>query len=272
MASLGQIIFTSMIILIILFSTIIILILAIAFAGPLSEAQSSNRSPIANLGEDELLSCYLHTTSEKNTFSQVSVSWEKTSLSGVVYDYYSGVADFTDQNSQFKGRTQFFPETLVQGNASLLLRSVRQSDEGEYTCYVSSAEGDGQVSINLRTAAFTAPTFTVSNGTLTAEANRWFPKPNVTWLDYFGKVLQGSTSFMQNTAGISSIVSTLKPFNISDTYTLRIQNDLVTAVSEATVMGSDVKKNTIFTFNSASSLPRSYLSIMTYVLCICYLT
>ncbi|XP_062288210.1 V-set domain-containing T-cell activation inhibitor 1 [Scomber scombrus] len=236
MASLGQIIFTSMIILIILFSTIIILILAIAFAGksPLSEAQSSNRSPIANLGEDELLSCYLHTTSEKNTFSQVSVSWEKTSLSGVVYDYYSGVADFTDQNLQFKGRTQFFPETLVQGNASLLLRSVRQSDEGEYTCYVSSAEGDGQVSINLRTAAFTAPKFTVSNGTLTAEANRWFPKPNVTWLDYFGKVLQGSTSFMQNTAGISSIVSTLKPFNISDTYTLRIQNDLVTAVSEAT--------------------------------------
>ncbi|XP_044222083.1 V-set domain-containing T-cell activation inhibitor 1 [Thunnus albacares] len=268
MASLGQIIFSSMIILIIIFSAIIILILALAFSGSLSEVQSSNRLPIANLGEDKLLSCYIHTTSEQTTFREMSVTWEKKKLSGVVYLYENGAADLKDQNSQYKGRTQIFPDALPKGNASLLLRSVKRNDEGEYTCHISSSDGGGKVNIHLRTAAFSAPTFTFSNGTLSAEASRWFPKPNVTWLDYFGNVLRGSTSFTQNSAGIFSVVSRLQPVNVSDTYTFRIQNDLVIAVSDATITGSGVSKNTYFTYSAASSRPGSYLSIMISVLCI----
>ncbi|XP_042337676.1 V-set domain-containing T-cell activation inhibitor 1-like [Plectropomus leopardus] len=271
MASLGQIIFGSMITLIILFSAIIILILALSFSGNLSEVRSSSMFPIANLGDDKLLSCYLNTA--ENNLREVKVTWEKQDLTGLVYQYANGAPELTDQNSQFKERTQLFPDALLKGNASLLLRSVTSRDDGQYTCSISSSGGGGKVDIHLRTAAFSAPTFKFSDGVLTAQANRWLPKPNVTWTNYDGDFLVGSSSFTQNSAGIFSVVSTLPSVNISDTYTCRIGNKLVTSVSRATVTDSGVLKNTYFTYSAAPSLLAStYLSIMTAVLCICYLT
>ncbi|XP_071355559.1 V-set domain-containing T-cell activation inhibitor 1 [Trachinotus anak] len=273
MATLGQIIFYSMVTLIIIFSALIILILALTFSGSSSDVMSSNTSPIANLGEDELLSCHLHTESGQTMVRQVSVTWTKKDLEGLVYHYEDGAPDLGDQNSQFRGRTQLFPDALVTGNASLLIRSVRRGDEGEYTCSISSSDGGGKVNIRLRTAAFSAPTFTYSNGVLTAEASRWFPKPNVTWLNSDGDVLLGSTSFLQGSGGIYSVSSTLQPVNISSIYTCRIENDLVMSVSKAAVTGSGVSENTYFTYSAASSLLASaYLSIMMSVLCIYYLT
>ncbi|XP_030283274.1 V-set domain-containing T-cell activation inhibitor 1 isoform X2 [Sparus aurata] len=279
MASLGQIIFCSMIILIVLFSALIILILSVSltgsgFGGSTSSVVSSNKNPIANLGEDQLLSCYVN-AGQNSIINQVSVTWEKKGLTGLVYKYADGADDLTDQNPQFKARTQVFPGSLVGGNGSLLLRAVRSSDEGEYTCSISSSEGKGTVNIQLRTAAFSAPTLKFSSGALVAEARSWFPKPNITWSDYDGHVLQGSTNFTQNSAGIFTVVSRLQSVNMSDTYTYRIENNLVTALSRATITGSEVSANTYFIYaaNAASSLlSLTYLGIMTSVLCIYYLT
>ncbi|KAF3843483.1 hypothetical protein F7725_002332, partial [Dissostichus mawsoni] len=186
---------------------------------------------IANLGEDALLSCYLNSDSQNARLKGVSVSWQKTGVTGLVYQYEDGAPKLSDQNSQFKGRTQLFPDVLLSGNASLLLRRVRGSDAGEYSCSVSSSAGGGKVDINLRTGA---PSFKFSNGVLTAEASRWLPKPTVTWSHNDGQVLSGITNFDENSAGIFSLVSALQPVNVSQTYTCRIQNDLVTAVSTAT--------------------------------------
>ncbi|XP_060909532.1 V-set domain-containing T-cell activation inhibitor 1 [Labrus mixtus] len=273
MASFGNIIFYSMIILIVLFSALIILLLALAFSGESSEVTSTNTLPIANLGEDILLSCNLNIKIELAKLRQVSVTWGKTNLKGLVHHYQDGAADFVDQNSQFKGRTQVFPEALGSGNASLLLRDVRSSDAGEYTCTISSSEGGGMVNIKLRTAAFTAPKFKFSNGILVAEASRWFPKPNVTWSDEAGNILNGSTSLKQNSAGIYRVVSTLQSVNVSDTYTCRIENELMTSVSKATVTDTEVFGRTYFTFSAASTLLASiYLSTLSIILYTCYLT
>uniref|UniRef100_UPI0037E7D97C V-set domain-containing T-cell activation inhibitor 1 n=1 Tax=Semicossyphus pulcher TaxID=241346 RepID=UPI0037E7D97C len=273
MASLGQIIFYGMIVLIVLFATLIILLLALAFSDNSSEVTSTNSLPIANLGEDVILSCYLNVKIELAQLREVSVTWEKKDLKGLVYRYQEGAPDLVDQNSQFKGRTQVFPEAVGTGNASLLLRDVRSSDVGEYTCRISSSEGAGTVNIKLRTAAFTAPKFKFSKGILSAEANRWFPKPNVTWSDLDGNVLKGSTSFTQNSAGIYRVVSTLQPVNMSDTYICRIENELVIAVSKATVTDTQVFGRTYFTFNAASSMLASiYLSTVAIVLYIYYFT
>ena len=85
--------------------------------------------------------------------------------------------------------------------------------------------------------AFSVPTFKFSSGALVAEARSWFPQPNITWSDYAGQVLQGSTNFTQNSAGIFTVVSRLQSVNMSDTYTYRIENNLVTALSRATLTG-----------------------------------
>ncbi|XP_068560731.1 V-set domain-containing T-cell activation inhibitor 1 [Cebidichthys violaceus] len=272
MATIGQIIFYGMIILIVIFGAAIILILALSFSGQLSEVMSNNMAPTVNLGDDELLSCYLNTATATRV-TEVSVTWQKAGLTGPVYRYQNGAPSLGEQDPQFKGRTQLFPDALVAGNASLLLRGVGRSDGGEYTCTISSSGGGGKVEIHLKTAAFSTPAFKFTNGTLTAEAPRWFPKPNVTWSDFFGNVLDGTASFAENSGGIFSVVSTLRPINVSDTYICRIANDLVTAVSKATVIDPDVTENTYFTFSAASSLLSStHLSITTIVLCIYYLT
>ncbi|XP_028446220.1 V-set domain-containing T-cell activation inhibitor 1 [Perca flavescens] len=238
MATFGQIIFGSMITLIVLFSAIIILILALSLSGNLSQVISTNTLPVANLGEDQLLSCFLSTKSQTAGLTDVSVTWDMKGLTGTVYRYQNGAPDLANQNSQFKGRTQLFLNALTTGNASLLLRGVTPSDEGEYTCSMSSSGGGGNINIYLRTAAFSAPTFQFTNGTLAAQATRWFPKPSVTWSNDGGLVLRGSTSFTSNSAGIFSVVSTLQSINVSDTYTCTIENDLVIAISKATVTDS----------------------------------
>ena len=116
-----------------------------------SSVLSSNTAPIANLGQDTLLSCYLFT----KVVTRVSVTWDKKDLIGVVYKYKNGAANLQEQNSQFKGRTDLFTDALPTGNASLLLRSVRSSDAGEYTCMLSSSKSGGTVNIHLRTAGRT---------------------------------------------------------------------------------------------------------------------
>ncbi|KAK5890053.1 hypothetical protein CesoFtcFv8_013622 [Champsocephalus esox] len=268
MASLGQIIFYSMVTLIIVFMTVIILILSLALTVGSAEVLSKDKMAIANLGEDALLSCYLNSDSQNAQQKDVSVSWQKTGVTGLVYQYEDGAPTLSDQNSQFKGRTHLFPDALLSGNASLLLRRVRGSDAGEYSCSISSSAGGGKVDINLRTGAFSAPSFKFSNGVLTAEASSWLPKPNVTWSHNDGRVLSGFTNFEENSAGIFSLVSTLQPVNVSQAYTCSIQNDLVTAVSTATATDSDVSVNTYFIY-SAASIPfaSTYLSIMATVLC-----
>ncbi|XP_051939047.1 V-set domain-containing T-cell activation inhibitor 1 isoform X3 [Hippocampus zosterae] len=249
MASLGQIIFYIMITLIAVFSALIILILSLTLSeGSLSLVQSLNRLPVANLGKDHMLSCFLPPDSEQSTFQEVSVTWRKESLEGVVYRYEDGAESNSEQNSEYSGRVEIFRDVVPKGNASLLLRKVRRSDAGKYTCSLSHSGGSGKVNIILRTAA---------------EASRWFPRPNVTWLDADDNVLQGSTDLQQSSAGMFRVVSTLQSLNISDIYTCSIKTELVVSHSDATVTtDSDVTTETYFTFNAASPLIAPYLRIM----------
>lgn len=112
---------------------------------------TQNTFPVANLGRDHLLSCQIVDT-EESTYTRVSVTWEKTGMQGFVYRYLYGGPYLKNQNPQFEERTQLFPDSLLRGNASLLLRSVRAEDEGVYTCTVDSPTGGGKVNIQLRTA------------------------------------------------------------------------------------------------------------------------
>ncbi|XP_041699350.1 V-set domain-containing T-cell activation inhibitor 1-like [Coregonus clupeaformis] len=256
MASLGQIIFWGLIVSIFVTAGLIILILSVSFSGQglggcKGTVDSIDKWPIGNLGEDVILSCKFKTSNNsRESTSQVSITWTKEGLSEVVYKYDKGAVQLTEQNPQFKNRTLLFSDAIVGGNASLLLRDVKVGDKGVYYCSVSTASCSGTASVHLRAAAFSDPKFKRVNSTLTAEAERWFPKPNVTWLDVNDNVLSKSeTSFFNNSAGITRFISSLQPIELYDSYTCIIQNPLVKAVSQATVKGPvstfQGKENTI---------------------------
>lgn len=73
---------------------------------------------------------------------------------------------------------------------------------------------------------------------MSVTADRWFPRPNVTWTDHNGMVLQATTSMEENSAGIFSIVSSLPQANTSETYILRVENQLVASISRAQITGT----------------------------------
>ncbi|XP_029967742.1 V-set domain-containing T-cell activation inhibitor 1 isoform X2 [Salarias fasciatus] len=259
MATFGQVIFYTIITLIVIFTVVIILIFTITFTSQTTEALSSSTKPIGNVGEDLVLDCYLYSNVVgQDTFTQVSVAWTKADLEGEVYAYRDGAPNLQGQAPQFRGRTQLFPDSISQGNASLLLRSIRLSDQGDYTCSIDSSGGGGEISIHLRTAAFSAPTFSFSNGTLTAVARKWFPRPNVTWVNQTGSLLEASTAWTQSPVGTFAVVSSLQPPHLDETYSCRIENRFVIAVGEATVAEAGVSQRTYFVYSEAAgSLPVS---------------
>lgn len=112
---------------------------------------TQNTFPVANLGQDQLLSCQL-VNSVDTTFTKVSFTWEKMGTQGFVYRYLNGGPSLENQNQEFSGRTEIFPDTILLGNVSLLLRSVTAEDQGVYACTADSSKGGGKVNLQLRTA------------------------------------------------------------------------------------------------------------------------
>ncbi|KAK1151979.1 CD276 antigen-like [Acipenser oxyrinchus oxyrinchus] len=111
-------------------------------------------------GQDCILSCTFNYTAggwdEKS-----SVTWRRAETLLSVHRYYNNRDQLADQSPQYVNRTSLFDSELQRGNASLLLRRVREEDAGEYRCSVNASPqlGSGQnvvilVSAQPRTAAF----------------------------------------------------------------------------------------------------------------------
>ncbi|XP_023692888.1 V-set domain-containing T-cell activation inhibitor 1 [Paramormyrops kingsleyae] len=265
MASIGQIIFWGIIILIFIVGGFIILLLSIAFTRYQSIVESKDTFPVGNITQDIILDCTFDPSSVNGKLAvDATITWTKDGLGGVVYLYQDRAAQLQNQNLQFRNRAELFQNAIAVGNASLLLRNITVEDPGTYRCGVSAPSGHGTVSIQLRVAAYSAPSFTETNNSiLTAVANTWFPEPNVTWSDHAGNILNGNTSLFTNYNRISRVLSRLEqPVLLNETYTFLIQNNLVKSVSSATITGTGVLETTSFTFSTSPMLLPKWLSLL----------
>ncbi|MGH0177340.1 UNVERIFIED_CONTAM: hypothetical protein FKN15_074349 [Acipenser sinensis] len=88
-------------------------------------------------GQDCILSCtFYYTAGGWNEKS--GVIWRQAETDHIVHSYYNNRDQLADQFPQYVNRTSLFDSELQRGNASLLLRRVREEDAGKYRCFVST--------------------------------------------------------------------------------------------------------------------------------------
>ncbi|KAK6467661.1 hypothetical protein HHUSO_G34662 [Huso huso] len=88
------------------------------------------------VGQDCVLSCTFNFTSD---MKDLAVTWTLVKKKEyTIHSYYDNMDQLDHQLPQYVSRTSLFDSELQRGNASLLLRRVREEDAGEYRCRINS--------------------------------------------------------------------------------------------------------------------------------------
>ncbi|XP_015471974.1 butyrophilin subfamily 2 member A1-like [Parus major] len=151
------------------------------------------RTPILGIiGDRVVLPCQVRSAPIPEDFS---VRWTFRGQSQrITVSSYSGKGRREEPSERFWGRTEFFHGEFRAGNVSLLLRDVRSSDQGSYSCEVSFQDVSQEVLMELEVAAIgESPSVILRSPekrslAVSCRASGWFPRPQLLWLDGRGEV------------------------------------------------------------------------------------
>ncbi|NXQ63254.1 ICOSL protein, partial [Anthoscopus minutus] len=184
---------------------------------------------ISKLGDNATLSCIYNkkTLQLKNlrVYWQISDDSYQEKCS-VVHALISGQDDNRNQCIHFKDRTQLFRDRLENGDFSLLLLNVSQSDGHTYKCVVQEKTEhpkvihQAEVVLSLA-ASYSQPILSgpIRNSDSTGEevtfncrSGNGYPKPNVYWINKVNNshLSQSKTEIIPHDDGTFSVFSTLK--------------------------------------------------------------
>ncbi|KAG2457687.1 butyrophilin subfamily 1 member A1-like [Polypterus senegalus] len=176
-----------------------------------------SHSIISYIGEDIMLPASLSPALNAEGFQ---VRWFTAEFRSPVllYTNYS-IVNQTDR------RMSIFQEELKNGSVSLLVQSVRVSDEGIYTCHVDSGEQQEKVQIALSVEVLgTQPSISVSSTDdqqtrLECSAEKWNPQPEVIWRDMNGADVTSQSSVtterdMEGLLKVSSVITVKEEHNV----------------------------------------------------------
>uniref|UniRef100_A0A4W5QJJ1 Ig-like domain-containing protein n=1 Tax=Hucho hucho TaxID=62062 RepID=A0A4W5QJJ1_9TELE len=93
----------------------------------------------------------------KKALQNVNFFWEYADDASV-YKIIDGKSNLTDQDRQFRDRTRIFPEELANGNFSLLLTDLKDSDSGSYSCFIPTESIHRQVNLSVQEKPTPEPT------------------------------------------------------------------------------------------------------------------
>ncbi|KAI5610924.1 butyrophilin-like protein 3, partial [Silurus asotus] len=149
---------------------------------------------IAVAGEDLVLPCFIKA---KTSAVDMTVEWYKPDKDNSLVHLYKDHEDANEKQAQmYRGRTSVFKEELQNGNTSLKLSAIGDSDEGEYKCLVEDKSMSSETTVSVIVEVqgsypvITLESYDHSGGiNLVCESKGWKPEPEVLWLDEEGITL-----------------------------------------------------------------------------------
>ncbi|XP_068026511.1 butyrophilin subfamily 3 member A2-like isoform X2 [Melanerpes formicivorus] len=228
---------------------------------------SPHRSSIIGLiGDRVLLPCPLPAGLSPE---EVSVQWLfQRGPQQVTVSSYDRKATEEDPDESYQGRAELLHSQLRAGNLSLLLKDIKSSDQGLYSCLISSNGTQEGALVQLQVAAQGAvPSIHLKSHMkegigLSCQAEGWFPEPQLLWLDGQGQVLK-ELSTTKVTTMPGGLYSVLTSISLQQSSALKIScravNNLLNATSESRVLISEVFFPTI----------SKWLMTFLLILCLC---
>ncbi|NXN98330.1 ICOSL protein, partial [Rhinopomastus cyanomelas] len=196
------------------------------FSLPLTFVVTATEKIISRPGDNATLSCIYHGgelhLKNLRVYWQINDDRERCS---VVHAFISGQDNESEQCSHFRNRTRLFWDRLENGDFSLLLLNVSQSDEHTYECVVlQKAEYTKRVhqaKVVLSLAAsysqpiLSGPINNDSTGeevTFSCRSSNGYPAPNVYWINKTdnSQLSPAELNLTLHTNGTYSVFTTLK--------------------------------------------------------------
>ncbi|XP_041088030.1 butyrophilin subfamily 2 member A2-like, partial [Polyodon spathula] len=167
---------------------------------------------IGTAGEDSILPCQLSTSISAEDFE---VRWYRERFDDLVYQYKGGKELTQQQSKEYQGRASLLNQQPGSGVLSLVLKKVRVSDEGKYTCFAGTSKWYEEPNMELQVQAFgSAPVIHIEEHlkrfiTLSCLSLGWYPQPEMYWTDGAGRNVTALTqpSVQRDRNGLYSIRS-----------------------------------------------------------------
>ncbi|XP_042330552.1 CD276 antigen [Sceloporus undulatus] len=227
------------------FQLLILRLALSALAGAL-EITVPNDPVVALFGHDATLRCSFYPDANFS-LDDLSLIWQLTDTKRLVHSFAEGQDQLSNQESSYSNRTALFYNQLPRGNVSLLLRHVRISDEGSFTCFVRVQDYSSAAVILQVAALYSQPNLNMEPNknlkpgdlvTVTCHTFSGYPEATVLWQDGQGNNITENitTSQVANEEGLFDVRSILRVvLEPNSTYSCLVKNPLLQQLTHASV-------------------------------------
>ncbi|XP_032903248.1 butyrophilin subfamily 3 member A3-like isoform X2 [Amblyraja radiata] len=143
------------------------------------------RPVVGVVGGTVTLECHLE---PKEPIDKMTVRWLKSDLDFAVHMFRNGKDETNTQDDDYRGRTELFKDQMVEGNASLRIKDIRVTDEGNYICSVDNGVVFEETPIDLKVGGLGHDHWIYIRGyeksgiQLVCESTGWYPAPSIQWI------------------------------------------------------------------------------------------
>uniref|UniRef100_A0A8C4SVE3 Ig-like domain-containing protein n=1 Tax=Erpetoichthys calabaricus TaxID=27687 RepID=A0A8C4SVE3_ERPCA len=175
----------------------------------------SSPSVFGHVGENIVLPCAL---SSNISAEGMEIRWLKQEKERSVLIFVSQENNENELNKGYQERTELFKPSLGEGDVSLLLKSIKISDRGNYTCSVITSNWFSDASLSLEVIVTGSTPLMSLNGHkgagigLSCISVGWHPIPEVQWLDVVDTDIsaRSNTELVMDQDGLYSVKSNLE--------------------------------------------------------------